>query len=173
MTTIRAHHIAQINVGTMRAPLDSAGLAGFVALLQPLNALADAAPGFVWRLQADGADDATDLRPYDDPMVIVNMSVWTSLEALREYVYRTGPHLDTMRRRRDWFVAPERAHLALWWLAAGEIPTVAEGMARLERLRTHGPGPEAFTFRAAFPPPDRPRGDGAPAGLAVPRRPHG
>ena len=154
MTPPPAHHIAQINIGTMRAPLDTAELAGFVALLAPLNALADAAPGFVWRLQADGADDATGLRPYDDPMVIVNMSVWTSLEALRDYVYRTGPHLDAMRQRRDWFVRPERAHLALWWLPAGELPSVAEGMARLELLRVHGPGPDAFTFRETVPPPD-------------------
>src|ERR687885_807813 len=96
-----AHHLAQVNVATARAPLDSPQLADFVAALQPINALADHSPGFVWRLQTEEGD-ATSIRPYDDERIMVNLSVWESLEALRTFVYASR-HLDVMRRRREWF----------------------------------------------------------------------
>ena len=144
-----AEHLAQVNVATLRAPLDGPELAGFVAELEPINALADASPGFVWRLQTEDGD-ATSIRPYDDERIMVNLSVWASLKALRGFVYATR-HLDVMRRRREWFHRMADPYLALWWVPAGTIPTVAEAKRRLELLAHRGPGPDAFTFRAPFP----------------------
>ena len=146
-----AHHLAQVNIATLRAPLDGPELAGFVAQLGPINALADQHPGFVWRLQTEDGD-ATAIRPFDDDRVIVNLSVWSSLEALRAFVYATR-HLEVMRHRRAWFQRMPDPYLALWWMPAGTIPTVAEAKDRLELLAGHGPTAGAFTFRAPFPEP--------------------
>jgi heme-degrading monooxygenase HmoA len=146
-----AHHLAQVNVATVRAPLDSPQLAGFVAALEPINALADHSPGFVWRLQTEDGD-ATAIRPFGDQRIMVNLSVWESLEALRAFVYASR-HLDVMRRRREWFHRMADAYLALWWVPAGTIPTVAEARERIELLTRDGPGPDAFTFRVPFPAP--------------------
>jgi hypothetical protein len=143
-----AHHLAQVNVATLRAPLDGPELAGFVAQLEPLNALADQSPGFVWRLQTEDGD-ATAIRPFDDDRVMVNLSVWASLEALRTFVYATR-HLEVMRHRRVWFHRMPDPYLALWWVPAGTIPTVAEARDRLELLAAKGPTADAFTFRAPF-----------------------
>jgi len=153
--TTGTHHLAQVNVGRLLAPVDSEQIAGFVALLPPLNALADAAPGFVWRLQTEQGD-ATSIRTDPDPLIIVNMSVWESAEALWGYVYRSG-HIEAMRRRREWFERHLQPYQALWWLPAGTLPSVEDGLARIEWVRRHGPTPEAFTFREAFDP------DGTPA----------
>lgn len=146
--------LAEINVGRLVAPYGSPPVAEFVANLPKINALADAQPGFVWRLTGEG-DDATDIQAFDDPMMAMNMSVWESLEALAAFVYRSG-HRDFMRRRREWFEAPADAYLALWWVPAGHRPTPAEGRARLEALRRDGPTPFAFSFRQPFPAPDGP-----------------
>ena len=144
------HHVAQVNLALPRAPLDSDLLADFVAQLDPVNALADSSPGFVWRLQTDDGD-ATGVRGFDDDRLIVNMSVWESVEALAEFVYRSG-HVGVMRRRREWM---ERLvhHQALWWVPAGHVPAVAEAEERLAHLRRHGPTPHAFTFKRRFPAP--------------------
>jgi len=146
-----AHHLAQVNVATLRAPLDGPELAGFVAQLEPLNALADQSPGFVWRLQTEDGD-ATAIRPFEDDRVMVNLSVWASLEALRTFVYASR-HLAAMRHRRAWFHRMPDPYLALWWVPAGTIPTVAEARDRLELLAGKGPTADAFTFRAPFPEP--------------------
>jgi heme-degrading monooxygenase HmoA len=143
-----ALHIAQLNIGRARGPVDGPIMAAFMALLDPVNALADAAPGFVWRLQTDEGN-ATALRPYEDERTIVNMSVWESIEDLAAFVYRSG-HVDVMRRRREWF-EPMTPHMVLWWVPAGHVPTVEEAKERLAHLRDHGPGPCAFTFNARFP----------------------
>jgi hypothetical protein len=150
-----SYHVAQCNIGRVRAPLDSPQLAGFVAALEPVNRMADEAPGFVWRLQTE-AGDATAIRAFEDDMLLLNMSVWESIEALAEFTYRT-PHRDVMRRRREWFERLADAHLVLWWVPAGTLPTVVEARARLEALRRDGPTPEAFTFHSPFPPPDASR----------------
>jgi hypothetical protein len=150
-----SYHVAQCNIGRVRAPLDSPQLAGFVAALEPVNRMADEAPGFVWRLQTE-AGDATAIRAFEDDMLLLNMSVWESIEALAEFTYRT-PHRDVMRRRRDWFERLADAYLVLWWVPAGTRPTVVEARARLEALRRDGPTLEAFTFRSPFPPPDASR----------------
>jgi hypothetical protein len=143
--------LAQFNHATMKFPLDAPPMADFVANLDRINALAEAAPGFVWRLQtAEG--DATALRPLGDN-VLVNLSVWQDVAALNQYVYRSA-HVDVMRRRKEWFELSKQAYMVLWWIPAGHRPTIDEAIARLERLRTHGPSPDAFTFRAAYPPPD-------------------
>ena len=144
-------HLAQVNIARMNAPLDSAEMADFVARIAEINALADAAPGFVWRLATE-AGDATYLRPYDDDRVLFNMSVWQSVEALRAYVYGSA-HTEVMRRRHRWFSKFEGAYLALWWVQAGEIPSIDEAKARLARLDREGPSPAAFTFKQLFPPP--------------------
>jgi hypothetical protein len=146
------HHLAQFNVATLKYPLDDPRSAGFVELLEPLNELADGAPGFVWRLVEDGADDATGLRPAGENVVVTG-SVWETRQALREYVYRSG-HLDALRRRREWFHRHVESHLVLWWIPAGHIPTVDEAMERLTLLRAHGPSPRAFTFREDYTPED-------------------
>lgn len=144
------HHLAQLNIAQLRAPIDSPELADFVALLPEINGLAERSPGYVWRLQ-DESGDATALRPFE-PDIIVNLTVWQSVESLRGFVYRTA-HLEPMRRRRDWFVPVDRHHLVLWWIPAEILPTIAEAAERLDLLRRSGPSPEAFTLREPYPAP--------------------
>jgi Domain of unknown function (DUF3291) len=141
-----------VNIARLRAPLDSPQLADFVAALEPVNALADGSPGFVWRLQTDDGD-ATAIRAFDDDMLIVNMSVWESVDALADFTYRSD-HRAVMVQRRKWFERMAEAFLVLWWVPAGHQPSVDEAKDRLVRLQRHGPTPEAFTFRSPFPPPD-------------------
>lgn len=150
------HHLAQLNVGRLRAPLDSPAIAGFVALLEPVNALADAAPGFVWRLTGEDGDDATGIRLYGDD-VMINMSVWESRDALWNFTYRSA-HMDALRRRREWFTRMVEPFMAMWWVPAGHVPTLAEARDRLECVRRDGPGPRAFTFREAYDPAGLPLG---------------
>lgn len=152
-----AYHIAQMNVATFLYDPDDPRLAGFMEALDPINALADDSPGFVWRLQSDSGN-ATDIQTTDDPRFLVNMSVWESVEALFDFVYRTA-HTKVMARRREWAERPVEAHQVLWWVPAGHVPTVEEGLARLARLRREGPSAAAFTFKATFPPPGE---EGAP-----------
>lgn len=145
-------HLAQLNVGILQAPLDSPQLADFVANLGRVNAIADAAPGFVWRLRDEAGSDATGLRPRG-PDLLVNMSVWQRLESLRAFVYRSGQHLEMLRRRREFFRALDEAYQVLWWIPSGHIPDLDEAFSRLELLRRDGAGPAAFTFREPYPPP--------------------
>lgn len=145
-------HLAQLNVAQPRMAVDDPAMAGFTSMLDTINAVADRSPGFVWRLVSEGANNATSLRaPVDGVDLMINMSVWESRDALWDYVYRSV-HLDFVRRRGEWFDKPANEVLVLWWVPAGHIPTVDEGLARLELLRRNGPGPEAFTFRRAFEP---------------------
>lgn len=147
------YHLAQVNIGRFRAPIDSPIMEGFRVQLDPLNAMADATPGFVWRLQTEDGN-ATAVRPYaSDDLMAINMSVWESLEPLQQYVYKSQ-HVGTLRDRGQWFERIEGPVLALWWIPAGHIPTVAEATERLAHLKEHGPTPHAFTFRTPFPAPD-------------------
>jgi uncharacterized protein DUF3291 len=143
-------HLAQVNIARMKGPLESAMMEGFVARLEEINALADGSPGFVWRLQA-GEGNATYLRPYDDDRILFNMSVWESIEQLREYVYRTA-HVEVLRNRHEWFSKFEASYLALWWVPAGHRPSVDEAKKRLAHLAEHGPTAFAFNFKVSFPP---------------------
>ena len=147
-------HIAQLNVGRTLAPTDSPQLEEFMAALDRINAQADATPGFVWRLQSDSGN-ATDIQVSPDPYFLVNLSVWSSLEALFEFVYRSA-HTQVMVRRRQWFERPTQAYQVLWWVPAGHLPSVAEALERLEQLRADGPTPRAFTFSQRYPMPGEP-----------------
>jgi Domain of unknown function (DUF3291) len=145
-----AFHLAQVNVARLVAPLDSPQLIGFVSRLDEVNALADRAPGFVWRLTGDGGNDATAVPIYDDDKIIVNMSVWESIDALRDYVYRSA-HAGILRRRQEWFERMREAFVALWWIEAGTLPTIDDARERLAALRADGPTPYAFTLKQPFP----------------------
>ncbi|MGW0819236.1 DUF3291 domain-containing protein [Streptomyces viridiviolaceus] len=147
-SSTHAAHLAELNVATLRYPLDDPRIAPFVEMLDPINAAADAAPGFVWRLVEEGTADATGLRPAGED-VIVNLTVWETQEALWDFTYRSG-HLEVMRRRRDWFERHVEAHMVLWWVPAGHLPTVGEALERLADLRAHGPSPRAFTFASPY-----------------------
>lgn len=148
------HHLAQINLARMIAPLEDPVMADFAAQLDAVNAMADRSDGFVWRLQSDEGD-ATAVRVFDDPALLVNTSVWTSAEALLKYVYQSG-HGPVLRDRARWFTRMTEAHMALWWIPEGAPPTVEEAVRRLQFLRAHGETPFAFTFRRRYeaPSPD-------------------
>lgn len=152
--TPTSYHLAQINMARLREPIADPVNRDFVDSLDRVNAVAEAQPGFVWRLVGDGSN-ATDIRVGDDPNLIVNISVRTNLETLAAFVYRTPAHRETMRRRREWFDRRD-VFMALWWVPAGHRPTVAEGMARLGRLARLGPTAEALLFTRPFPAPDAP-----------------
>lgn len=145
-------HLAQINVGRLLQPVDHPQIADFKNNLDRINALADGMPGFVWRLVGEG-NNATDLQPKaDDPLFAVNMSVWTDMDALAGFVYRSA-HRDIMRRRREWFEAMA-VYQTLWWVPVGHTPSVEEGLAKLQILERLGPSPAAFTFKTPYPAPD-------------------
>jgi len=143
--------LVQMNIATMKHPLDSPAMAEFVASLDPINALAECSPGFVWRLKDDDGN-ATAYRPLGDN-ILFNMSVWRDIESLRDYAFKSA-HVDIMRRRREWFEPMSEANATLWWTACGHRPTIAEAIARLEHLRTRGASPHAFTFKQAYPAPE-------------------
>ena len=151
------HHLAQVNVSRLIAPLDSPVLADFMAALDEVNAEADHAPGFVWRLQTEDGN-ATSVQAFGwdaagSHGVIVNLTVWRDVEALADYVFG-GRHVQIMRRRREWFARAAEATTALWWLPATSLPTTGDAEARVRLLRAQGPTPAAFTFRMHFPPVD-------------------
>ncbi len=142
-------HLAQVNIALTREPLDAPLLADFMAALAPVNARADTAPGFVWRMKTEHGD-ATGVRGFgDDPRLIINLTTWESLTAMRELVYRDPQHLVVVRRRLEWFERLD-LHTALWWVPDRHEPSVAEAEDRLGHLRAHGPTPYAFTFRTHF-----------------------
>jgi len=143
-------HLAQINIGRIREPLEHPQMHGFVSRLADLNALADRSPGFVWRLQT-AAGDATYFRPYDDDRILVNLSVWESIETLRAYVYTTA-HTELLKQRREWFEHFSGSYVALWWVPAGHQPDVEEGKARIAHLDANGPSAFAFNFKSIHHP---------------------
>jgi hypothetical protein len=147
------YHLAQLNVGRTIAPVESPELASFVALLDTVNAEAESAPGFVWRLK-----DATSVRDDADPLFLINMSVWESVEALKQYAYG-GNHVEAFRARAQWFERPSQAHLAMWWIPAGHVPTIAEALERLEFRRRRGDTEAAFAFTRPFPEPAAPEAE--------------
>lgn len=154
-----AHELAQVNIGRLVAPLDSPELADFMRALEPVNAVADSAPGFIWRLQTEEGD-ATGIQAFGwdaagSAGVIVNMSVWRDVESLAAFVYGE-PHRQVLRQRRRWFRHMAEAYAACWWVPAGHRPSTDEAEERIRRLRAHGPTPRAFTLRDHFPPPGSP-----------------
>jgi hypothetical protein len=151
---MREVHLAQVNIARGRAPLDHASMAEFVRRIDEINALAEGSPGFVWRL-ATPAGNALYIRPYDDDRILFNLSVWQSVEALHQFVYRTA-HSELFANRHQWFERFGGATSALWWIPAGHIPDVAEAKQRLALLDQNGPTAQAFTFKTRFPPQDSP-----------------
>lgn len=147
----KTYHLAQINIARMLAPIDDPVMADFVENLPNINALAEQSPGFVWRLQSDSGD-ATSIKAYDDEMIIVNLTVWESPEALRAYVYKSD-HYGFLRDRKRWFEKFDGPYYAMWWVPAGHIPSTEEGKERLEYLRTHGDSDYAFSFKKEYPAP--------------------
>jgi uncharacterized protein DUF3291 len=148
--------LAEVNIARLVAPIDGPVLADFVALLDPINALADAAPGFVWRLQTDEGN-ATAIKAFEwdaaeSAGVIINLSVWTDVENLAAFVFG-DMHREVMRRRREWFHRMTDAYTVCWWVPAGHRPTPAEAEDRIRNLRANGPNPDAFTIRERFDPP--------------------
>lgn len=144
-------HLAQINIGRLVAPIDDPRLEGFVSQLDPVNKLAEESPGFVWRLQSESGN-ATDVPYNDDPTLLVNMSVWESIETLKAYVYQSR-HLGVFKDRHKWFQKMDVPHYCLWWVPEGHIPTVAEGRERMEYYQKHGSTAEAFWFSEPYPAP--------------------
>ena len=147
------YHIAQVNIGRVKAPVEDPIMHGFMSRLDDLNALADSSPGFVWRLQTS-AGNATYFRPYpEDDRVLLNMSVWESVEALQQYVYRTA-HAELLKHRHEWFEKFSGVYMALWWVPAGHLPGIDEAKKRIAYLEEHGPTEFAFTFKQIFRPSD-------------------
>ena len=137
-------HIAQINVARFKVARENPVNADFEAALDEVNALAEAVPGFVWRMTGEGENE--------DPDLTINMTVWESIEQLSAFAYRNLTHRGVMRRKKEWFVEMP-AYLALWWIPAGTVPTLKEGRAKLELIARLGPTQEAFDFKNAFGPP--------------------
>lgn len=148
---MNAWHLAELNVAALRRPMEHEDTAEFAVNLDPINAIAEASAGFVWRLQ-DETGNATSFKRDGDPLRLLNLSVWESIEALRAFMYDTA-HIDFMRKRRAWFEPPTDPHFVMWWIPAGHEPTIDEAEARLARLQTEGPSREAFTFMPTFDPP--------------------
>ena len=151
-------HLAQLNVGRLRAPLDDPLIDDFRHNLERVQRPGRGHSRFVWRLQDEGGD-ATGIKAFDDELEIINLTVWESVDALADFTYGSA-HVELLRRRREFFEAPTQPTLCLWWIPAGTLPTVTDAVARLEHLRAHGPTPTAFTFRHRF----GPVGDGAELG---------
>jgi Domain of unknown function (DUF3291) len=146
-----AYQLAQINIAKLLAPIDSPLLADFVADLDRINALAENSPGFVWRLK-DDSGNATGFNPYHDNTIIVNISVWENPDVLRQFVYRSD-HVEVFMKRAKWFERPVEAHMALWWVPAGDYPDAAEGKNKLDYLRAHGETKQVFSFKKMFEKP--------------------
>ncbi len=151
MTKTTTWHIAQINIATALYTQGDSRIEAFYSQLDAVNSLADKSEGFVWRLQSE-TGNATDIQVGDDPMLIINMSVWESVEALFDFAYKSA-HRTVLAGRKQWFKRPEGAYQALWWVPQGIKPTADEGMARLRLLDEQGPSARSFTFKTKYPPP--------------------
>ncbi len=157
-STTGSYHLAQLNVARALGPTDDespeAVMREFMDSLDHINGIADKAPGFVWRLQTEEGN-ATDIHAFDEPDILLNMSMWADYQSFHNYVYKTE-HIDFMRRRREWFQPIDGLPVTvMWWVPAGSIPTVEEAISKLRHLGEHGPTPEAFNFRARFDAPSR------------------
>jgi hypothetical protein len=146
------YHLAEVNIAKFKVPVEDPVNAEFVQNLDRVNAIAEAQPGFVWRLKGAG-NSATDLKAFDDPNIAINMSVWTDMESLAAFAYRNPEHRKIMARRKEWFERIE-FYLALWWIPEGHVPTIDEAKSKLAQLASLGSTKDAFTFGRPFPAPD-------------------
>ena len=145
------YHIAQINIGRIRYETDDPRMADFMDNLDRINDLAERSDGFVWRLK-DDTNNATNIRLYDDPQLLLNMSVWRTIEDLEAFTYKTV-HTRFVERREEWFQPFASAYLALWWVESDRLPTAGEGQEKVAYLESNGPSQLAFTFKDRFPMP--------------------
>ena len=153
-------HLAQANIARMRTPREDPAMKSFIDQLDYINSVADRSPGFVWRFDEEG--NATATRVFGDERILFNMSVWESVDALYDYVYKSD-HLGPFRDRRNWFEKMESPSMVLWWIPAGSLPNAEDARERLDLLTRLGPSERAFTFKAMFGP------DGAPVQRDRPR----
>lgn len=144
-------HLAQLNIAKAKKPLDDPIMSGFVNRLDEINTLGEQSPGFVWRLKDDTSNNSMEFQMYDDPLIIVNLTVWEDLESLKNFTYKTA-HAEVMRQRKKWFEHFGKPYMVLWWIPAGHHPTVEEARTKLELLQEKGPTQEAFNFKNNFPP---------------------
>jgi len=148
------YHLAQANVAHALAPPGDPLMASYVARLDEINTLADQSPGFVWRYLTDSRDP--EQREFDDPLVLFNLSVWETFEALHAYTYKTA-HAEVYAGRRRWFndwkTAVGGPSVVLWWVPAGHRPSAREAKERLALLAARGPTAEAFGLKQRFAPP--------------------
>ena len=147
--------LAQLNIALAKYPLDAPEIKEFVDNLELVNGIAESSEGFVWRLK-DESGDATKIQAFDDPNMIVNMSVWDSVDSLKNFMFRTH-HRDFMRRKGDWFHRLPEDTYVLWWIEEDHIPTLEEAIERLEHLREIGDTPYAFTFKTNFTQSEAPK----------------
>lgn len=147
------YQLAQINIAKLKYPLTDPKVADFVANLDKVNEVAETSPGFVWRLK-DESGNATSIKAFDDDMLIVNMSVWKCIDDLFAFTYKSD-HIDVFRRKNEWFELKTNSHMALWWIKAGEVPSVEDGKEKLLLIDQQGPTKEAFTFKKQFPKPEK------------------
>lgn len=139
--------LAQLNIARPKFAMDSIGMAGFVNNLDPVNAIAENSPGFIWRLK-DDSGNATGIQIFDDPELIVNMSVWRDVQSLKQFMFKTH-HIDFLKRKKEWFEPLDSASYVMWWIEEGHIPGVKEAEERLIYLREHGESEFAFSFKTA------------------------
>ena len=144
-------HLVQLNIATLVAPEGDPRVAPFFENLERINQLGDESPGFVWRLEGDEGAGATDIKAWDDPLMILNLTVWESVDALKTYAYKTE-HVELFKRRAEFFEPHDGPHLAMWWIPEGEVPTVEDAIERLSHLAEHGPTERAFTFASIMEP---------------------
>ena len=125
-------------------------MAGFMARLDEINALADRSPGFVWRLQGDSGNNTDYKVDGGDPLFIVNLSVWASLEDLHAFTYRSD-HRTVFARRYEWFERRDGPNTVIWWQPAGEIPGTVEALRRLHVLDGQGSDARGVHLQAGVP----------------------
>ena len=145
------YQLAQVNIAQLIAPLEDPRIADFVNLLDEINELAEESPGFVWRLK-DYNMDPSEPNPFGNPLILINMSVWESVEHLKHYAYHTK-HMEVFKRRKEWFHKMDGAHMALWWVSEGHQPTPIEARDKIMELRDHGESESVFTFKSPASPP--------------------
>ena len=143
-------HLAQLNIAQMQTPIDDPAMKDFVDNLEGVNKIAESSPGYVWRLQTDEGD-ATAIRIFGSDMLLVNMSVWESVEQLKSFVYESF-HLELLKRKKEWFSKFDKAYQVMWWIRAGTEPSIEEAERRLVYLQENSESPYAFSFRQSFPP---------------------
>jgi len=146
-----AYNIAQLNIARFRKPIDHPDNEGFISSLDRINAIAESQRGFIWRLTGVG-NSALDIQGFEDPNIASNVSVWSDIESLSNFVYHNEGHQSIMLRRRTWFDKME-FYVVLWWVKEDHIPTLTEAIERLDSLQNNGPSEHAFGFRKPFPAP--------------------